>query len=86
MKCGRISFCANQPDVEPRAPSLLARWRGWEEAGGKPGLEERVGRGRELHLLLLKKKNVEWLCASTPEILVLSEKGILEIINYFISF
>lgn len=72
-KCGRVSFGANQPDVEPRAPSLLARCRGWEEAGGKLGLEERVGRVGELHLLLLKK-NVEWLCASTPEILVLSEK------------
>lgn len=45
INCGRVSFGANQPDVESGAPSLLTRCRGWEEAGGKLGLEERVEYG-----------------------------------------
>lgn len=35
----------NLPDVDSRAPSLLARYRGWGEVGRELGLQERVGQG-----------------------------------------
>lgn len=50
--------------MDSRAPSLLGQMCRIGEAGGSLGTGERVGQG---NLICSWNKNIEWLCASTPE-------------------